>query len=38
VPVPGNDVPGTKVNASRGLLGFVDPWRVRRNSIRGRYA
>jgi dolichyl-phosphate beta-glucosyltransferase len=38
VPVKWNDVPGTKVSAWRGLLGFIDPWRVRWNSIRGRYA
>jgi len=38
VPVPWNDVPGTKVSAWRGLLGFIDPWLVRWNSIRGRYA
>ena len=37
VPVPWNDVPGTKVSMLRGVLGFVDPWRVRWNSIRGRY-
>jgi glycosyltransferase involved in cell wall biosynthesis len=38
VPVPWNDVAGTKVSAWSGLLGFLDPWRVRWNSIRGRYA
>jgi len=38
VAVPWNDVPGTKVSAVRGMLGFVDPWRVRWNSLRGRYS
>ena len=38
VPVEWNDVPGTKVSAWRGLLGFLDPWLVRWNSIGGRYA
>ena len=38
VPVPWNDVPGTKVSAVRGMLGFVDPWRVRWNHILGRYS
>jgi dolichyl-phosphate beta-glucosyltransferase len=29
VPVRWNDVAGTKVSTWRGLLGFLDPWRVR---------
>ncbi len=37
VPVRWNDAAGTKVSMWRGMTAFLDPLKVRWNSIRGRY-
>lgn len=37
VPVRWNDVAGTKVSMWRGMMAFVDPLKVRWNSLSGRY-
>jgi glycosyltransferase involved in cell wall biosynthesis len=37
IPVRWNDVAGTKVSMSRGIIAFLDPLKVRWNGIQGRY-
>lgn len=37
VPVKWNDAAGTKVSVLRGMAAFLDPFKVRRNAIAGKY-
>jgi hypothetical protein len=32
-----NDAAGTKVSVLRGMAAFLDPFKVRRNAIAGKY-